>query len=101
MKTLIARIFGLYTKADRQRRDDQIREERRDYYQKVLDNLHRTGSLMPNCDLKMPKATLVMSKMELTGEGRLISTGEVIAADGRWKRLPADGEIVKVTYAKP
>lgn len=144
MKKLIAKIFGLYTRADLEKRDVGVRAERAKYYQTVLDHLHQSGTLLPNCDLKMPKATLVMTKMEtddgfrvflgfitpffekagwkweddgsvfkLSDEngkesrviryreiGPLIHQGEIVAADGKWKRLPADGEMVKITYAK-
>lgn len=89
MKQLIAKLCGLFTLADIQRFGNKTAEEKKRYYQKVLDELHRNGSLPANCDLKLPKATLRITNAE---------KGDVLAEGGQWKRLPNDGEVVKITY---
>lgn len=65
------------------------REERRKYYESVLKYMMINGTLPPECDLKLPKATMLI----MGEEG-----SEVIAKDGKWLRLPLDGEPVKITY---
>ena len=94
MKNIIAKIFGLITPEKLQAEIDQVHKillkNRREFYQSVLEHLHRNGTLPPNCDLKMPKESL-----------RIVSEkGEVLAEDGKWKRLPNDGEPVTITYKK-
>lgn len=89
MKHLIAWLFGLYTIRDIHEREDAVRRERMKYYQTVLKHLHANGTLPPNCDLLMPKATLRLENAE---------KGTVVAEGGMWKHLPADGEILRVKY---
>lgn len=67
---------------------ENARSERRAYYQRVLEHLHANGTLPPNCDLKMPKATLTLFDPK----------GEIVAMDGVWKRLPLDNEILRVKH---
>lgn len=68
----------------------ETRVERMKYYEQVLVHLQRSGSLPPNCDLKLPKLNVVLTNEK----------GEVVAGEGRWARQPMDGEVLKVTYAK-
>ena len=89
MKHIIAWIFGLYTARHIEEREAAVRRERMKYYQKVLQHMHHNGTLPPNCDLVMPKASLRLENAE---------KGTVIAEQGRWKQLPADGEIIRVKY---
>jgi len=93
MRKLIAKLFGLYTKQDHYLYVEIARQEteiqRRRYYQQVLDHLQRNGTLPTNCDLVIPKQSLIITNPE---------TKEVIAHDGKWKRLPMDGEPVVITY---
>lgn len=89
----IARIFGLYTKSDIAIERMNTATQKREYYQKVIDELHRNGTIPPQCDLKMPKQILRLVNAE--------DPNDIVAADGRWKRLPRDGEIVRVTYQHP
>jgi hypothetical protein len=93
MKKLIAKLFGLYTDQDlgchRKEVYDQARSDSRKFYQKVLDTAHRDGYMPPNCDLKLPKQSLKITNTE---------TNELIAEDGKWKRIPSDGEKVTVSY---
>ncbi|KKN24243.1 hypothetical protein LCGC14_0896880 [marine sediment metagenome] len=91
-KKIIAKIFGLHTKKDIKRITNEVIESRRKYYTKVLEQLQVNGSLPPNCDLKMPKQRLKITRVSEKGED------EVIAEKGRWNRLPMDNEIVIITY---
>lgn len=95
MKKLIAKLLGLYTGEERIKwgleTGEEVARARREYYQKVLDELQRNGTLPPNCDLKLAKQSMKITNQE---------TGEVIAEGGKWKRLPLDGEPVSavITY---
>lgn len=91
MSNLIARVFGLHTEREMRESCERVATERRAYYEKVIDYLHKNGSLPPNCDLKLPKARLRITNAQ---------TGEVRAENGQWKELPMDNEIVQITYAK-
>ena len=93
MRKLIAKLFGLVAKECRDFEVYAARVEtttqRRDYYQQVLDSMHRNGTLPPNCDLKLPKASLRIVNTE---------TGIVLAENGKWLKLPDDGEPVTISY---
>ncbi len=94
MKNFIANWLGLHTSRYTAEKVEacarETTEERRIYYQKVIDVLHRTGSFPPNTDLKMPKASMVIKQ---------ISTSVVFAEKGRWLKLPDDNEEVIIKYA--
>jgi len=93
MKKLIAKLLGLFESKEVQElvrlKAELVTLDRKDYYQKVLDHLQRNGTLPTNCDLVIPKQSLIITNPE---------TKEVIAHDGKWKRLPMDGEPVVITY---
>ncbi len=93
MKRFIAWIFGLITKEQliqaRLEIEQIVVTSRRIYYQKVLNELRHNGSLPPNCDLVMPKERLRIVNTE---------TNDIVAEGGKWKRQPADGEKVTISY---
>lgn len=68
---------------------ENTRNERKKYYQRVLESLHANGTLPPNCDLKMPKASITLYDAK----------GGVVAQGGRWERLPLDNELLRVKQA--
>ena len=94
MKTLIAWIFGLYTSHQMSENTRRVRQDQseksRVYYQKVVDEMHRNGTLPPNVNLRLPKASVVVTDEK----------GEIVAEDGEWKRLPNDGEPLTISYKK-
>jgi hypothetical protein len=65
------------------------RSAKKIYYESVLKQLHQNGTIPPNCDIKMPKLNVILHNAE---------TEEVVAENGKWQRLPADGEVLKVGY---
>lgn len=93
MKNIIAKLLGLKTREQADNQETKARadvtEQRRVYYTRVLEELQRNGTLPPNCDLKMPKQSLVIKNQE---------TEELLASDGKWQRLPSDGEKCVITY---
>ena len=96
MKKFIAKLMGLKTQEEYNKvlehTREEVTEQRRSYYNKVLDQMHRDGTLPPNCDLMLPKASVIVTNTE---------TGEVVAEDGKWKKLPEDGLKVTISYRKP
>ncbi len=93
MRKIIAKLFNLYTLEEIQKAV-KSHEYLQNYYQKVVKEMARTGTIPLNCDLKLPKKSMVIMKMEeLEGD-----KGEVIAKDGRWIRLPNDREKVIIRY---
>ena len=93
MRKIIAKIFKLWTREEAQDTLDKacrkIAEAKRVYYTEVIDSLIKNGTLPLNCDLKLPKASIELTNAE---------TKERVAGEGRWVRLPNDGETLKVTY---
>lgn len=85
----IASKRGMYTAQQVEAIKERIRQERTAYYQRVLHELHLNGTLPPNTGLKMPKQTLTLFDPK----------GEVVADDGKWKRLPQDNEILRAHYS--
>ena len=94
MKKIIAKWFNLTTREDLIDLYSRMKESQKDYYQKVVDEMARTGTMPPNCDLKLPKKS--MTVLVMTDDDNI--NGEVIAKDGRWLRLPLDREKVVIRY---
>lgn len=96
IRKIIKKLFGLYTETEMRYIQAFARNEKgvAEYYQKVVNEMARTGTLPPNCDLKLPKKSMIILVM---GEDDNVK-GEVIAKDGRWLRLPMDREKVIIRY---
>ena len=94
MKKIIAKWFNLTTREDLTGIYGRMKEAQKDYYQKVVDEMARTGTMPPNCDLQLPKKS--MTVLVMTDDDNI--KGEVIAKDGRWLRLPSDREKVIIRY---
>lgn len=89
MKKLLAKLLGLHTDEDLNIVHEAIAHDKKEYYEKVLKQLHHNGTIPPNCDINMPKQNLLLKNAE---------TDEIVAENGKWKRLPGDGELLKVKY---
>jgi len=84
MKSLIARIFGLYTPVQVEAEREKVAEEKRKFYKKTTLELQKRL-----VGLQIPKNTMVV---------RNLDTEEIIAQDGVWTRVPNDKEKVVITY---
>lgn len=95
MSYLLARILGLYTKGYVEARiaseKERIYQSRKKYYQEALKTLAKSGKLPPNVDLQLPKKNVLLKNIE---------TGEIVAENGKWLRLPNDNEPLQVVYIK-
>ena len=94
MKKIIAKWFNLFTGAEAVNMCENVKAKQKDYYQKVVDEMARTGTIPPNCDLQLPKKSMIV--LVMTDDDNI--KGEVIAKDGRWLRLPLDREKVIIRY---
>ncbi len=92
MKKLLAKWLGLYTREDVEDEKEITELNKRRYYENVLKQLHHNGTIPPNCDIRMPKLNVKLYRIDEPNEG------EIIAENGKWKRLPMDGEVLKVGY---
>jgi len=94
MKKIIAKWFSLFTGGEVLNMCEKVKARQKDYYQKVVDEMARTGTMPPNCDLQLPKKSMIV--LVMTDDDNI--NGEVIAKDGRWLRLPSDREKVIIRY---
>lgn len=94
MRKIIAKLFNLYTQEQAEKMVEPKVVEIREYHQKVIKEMARTGTIPQECDLKLPKKSMVIMKMEEVDSVQ----GEIIAKEGRWLRLPNDREKVIIRY---
>lgn len=56
-----------------------------------------TTGIEAEVDIKMPKQSVVLQSIDVQSDGQVIYK-DVLAENGKWRRLPKDNEMVQITY---
>ena len=85
--------FGLYTRRQvvklNKEAYEMAKEDRKKFYQKLVNLAVTAGKFPVDCDLKIPKTKITIV---------IKDSGEVLAEKGVWNKLPDDGTICKIIY---